>query len=82
MVDERERAAALEAVRAASMLCSSAQGRLVAGDTLTKGDASPVTVADFAAQAIVCATLTDRLGAIELVGEEDSSDLARQCHVA
>jgi 3'(2'), 5'-bisphosphate nucleotidase len=76
LVDERERAAALEAVRAASLLCSSAQGRLVAGDTLTKGDASPVTVADFAAQAIVCATLTDRLGAIELVGEEDSSDLA------
>jgi 3'(2'), 5'-bisphosphate nucleotidase len=49
---------------------------LVAGDTLTKGDASPVTVADFAAQAIVCATLVEHLGAIELVGEESSSDLA------
>jgi 3'(2'), 5'-bisphosphate nucleotidase len=76
LVDERERRAAVEAVRAASKLCASAQGRLAAGDTLTKGDDSPVTVADFAAQAVVCATLTDQLGAIELVGEEQSSDLA------
>ena len=67
--------AAVEAVRAASALCASAQGRLVAGDTLTKGDASPVTVADFAAQAVVCATLVDEFGAIDLVGEEDSDDL-------
>ena len=76
MATDRQRAAALDAVRAASELCGSAQGRLAAGDTLTKGDASPVTVADFAAQAIVCATLVERLGAIELVGEESSSDLA------
>lgn len=76
MVTDRQRSAALDAVRAASESCAAAQGRLAAGDTLTKGDASPVTVADFAAQAIVCATLVDRLGAIELVGEESSSDLA------
>ena len=76
MVDQRERQAAFEAVRVASDLCAAAQGRLSAGDTLTKGDDSPVTVADFAAQAVVCATLTEQLGAIELVGEEDSSDLA------
>ena len=36
----------MEAVRSASELCASAQGRLAAGDTLTKGDASPVTEAD------------------------------------
>ncbi len=76
MVADSERSAAVMAVRAASELCSSVQGRLVAGDTLTKGDESPVTVADFAAQAIVCATLVDHLGAVELVGEESSSDLA------
>ena len=50
MVADTEVAAALQAVRAASALCAGAQGRLAAGDTLTKGDASPVTVADFAAQ--------------------------------
>ncbi|MFP5487145.1 MAG: 3'(2'),5'-bisphosphate nucleotidase, partial [Acidimicrobiia bacterium] len=72
---EHERDAALAAVRAASVLCAGAQGRLVAGDTLTKGDDSPVTVADFAAQAVVAATLAERLGGFDLVGEEDAGDL-------
>ena len=76
MVTELERASALEAVQAASAMCAAAQGRLVAGDTLTKGDESPVTVADFAAQAVVVASLTERLGIVELVGEEDPDDLA------
>lgn len=76
MVSELERAAALHAVRSAATLCAAAQGRLVAGETLTKGDDSPVTVADFAAQAVVVEALTDRLGSIELVGEEDPADLA------
>jgi 3'(2'), 5'-bisphosphate nucleotidase len=67
--------AAVAAVRAASALCAGAQGRLVAGDTLTKGDDSPVTVADFAAQAVVCAGLTDALVDIVMVGEEDAADL-------
>lgn len=76
MVTDLERTAALHAVRSAATLCSAAQGRLVAGETLTKGDESPVTVADFAAQAVVVEALTDRLGPIELVGEEDPADLA------
>jgi 3'(2'), 5'-bisphosphate nucleotidase len=76
LVTEGEREAALEAVRAASAMCAAAQGRLVAGDTLAKGDESPVTVADFAAQAVVVASLTDRLGRVEVVGEEDPDDLA------
>jgi len=70
-----ELAAALAAVRAASEVCRGAQGRLLAGHTLTKGDQSPVTIADFAAQAVVCAELTDRLGAIDMIGEEDPNDL-------
>jgi 3'(2'), 5'-bisphosphate nucleotidase len=68
-------AAALAAVRTAAELCVGAQGRLLAGDTLTKGDDSPVTVADFAAQAVVCAALGERLGHVELIGEEDPDDL-------
>ena len=76
MVAERELAAAVEAVRSASALCRGAQGRLLAGETLTKGDDSPVTVADFAAQAVVCSVLTRSLGAIEMVGEETAADLA------
>jgi 3'(2'), 5'-bisphosphate nucleotidase len=70
-----ELAAALAAVRAASEVCRGAQGHLLAGHTLTKGDESPVTIADFAAQAVVCAELTDALGPIEMIGEEDSDDV-------
>jgi 3'(2'), 5'-bisphosphate nucleotidase len=75
-VSDLERSTALAAVRAAGALCDGAQGRLVAGDTLTKGDASPVTVADFAAQSVVCATLAEALGSYDLVGEEDPADLS------
>jgi 3'(2'), 5'-bisphosphate nucleotidase len=67
--------AAVAAVRSAVRLCTATQGRLLGGDTLTKGDDSPVTVADFAAQAVVCATLSERLGTLTLVGEEDATDL-------
>ncbi len=75
MLGEVEIVAGLNAVVDASQLCRETQGRLVAGDTLTKGDASPVTVADFAAQALVCATLSEALGDVRIVGEEDSADL-------
>lgn len=67
--------AAVAAVRQASVLCDAAHGRLAAGDTLTKGDDSPVTVADFAAQAVVCAELVDALGDVAMIGEEDADDL-------
>jgi 3'(2'), 5'-bisphosphate nucleotidase len=75
LVTELERSTALRAVREAALLCDTAQGRLKAGDSLTKGDESPVTVADFAAQAVVCAVLNEELGEFEMVGEEDATDL-------
>jgi HAL2 family 3'(2'),5'-bisphosphate nucleotidase len=75
-VDDATIAAALEAVRLAAGLTSSSQGRLAAGDTSTKSDLSPVTVADFGAQAVVCSTLASQLGEVVVVGEEDAADLA------
>ncbi len=69
--------AATDAVQLAAAMTTRSQGRLADGDTLTKGDESPVTVADFAAQAIVCATLVQRLGGgVRVVGEEQADDLA------
>ena len=68
-------AVALDAVRRASTLTAAAQGKLNAGETITKGDESPVTVADFAAQAVVCSTLHEGLGDVAIVGEEDAADL-------
>ena len=52
-----ELAAAVDAVRAAARVCRAVQARLVTAETLEKKDKSPVTVADFASQAIVCAKL-------------------------
>ncbi len=75
MPTDEELAAAIDAVRAAGDLCARAQGRLVEGHTLTKGDDSPVTVADYASQAVVCATLQDALGEVAMIGEEDTDDL-------
>jgi 3'-phosphoadenosine 5'-phosphosulfate (PAPS) 3'-phosphatase len=72
---ERELNAAVAAVTAASAMCDRTQGRLLAGDTLTKGDHSPVTVADFATQAVVAAALSDSLGPLTMVGEEAAAEL-------
>ncbi|MEM0913728.1 MAG: 3'(2'),5'-bisphosphate nucleotidase [Planctomycetota bacterium] len=67
--------AALAAVTRAASVCQSVHRSLVTQDTITKKDKSPVTVADFASQAIVSITLRDALGGVQLVGEEDAADL-------
>jgi 3'(2'), 5'-bisphosphate nucleotidase len=74
---ELERRAALEAVLKACKLCSAVRAAHLAGGVIDKEDKSPVTVADFGAQAVV----SDHLAAVfphdPLVGEEDSA-LLRQ----
>lgn len=65
----------MEAVRAAARICVDVQKRLVTADTLEKKDKSPVTVADFASQAVVCALLAKSLPGDRVVGEEDAADL-------
>ncbi len=65
----------IKAVRAAANVCRAVQANLVTADTLEKKDKSPVTVADFAAQAIVCAHLLGALPNDLMVGEEDSAEL-------
>ena len=69
------RTAAVEAVVSASFLCRAVQERLVAGTTLEKGDKSPVTVADFGAQAVVSARLGAAFPTTPMVGEEDAAAL-------
>ncbi len=66
---------ALAAVRAASRVCRDVQQNLVTAQTLEKKDKSPVTVADYASQAITCALLTRALPGERIVGEEDSHEL-------
>lgn len=68
---------ALAAVRQAAVVCRSVQAALVDGTTLEKRDKSPVTVADFASQAVVSALLHQHLAGTVLVAEEDAEELRR-----
>ncbi len=67
--------AARHAVTQASLVCRVVQKNLEAVKAVTKDDKSPVTVADFASQAIVAHVLTEQLGEVILVGEEESNSL-------
>lgn len=64
---------AVEAVREAALLTRRVQAEMVT-DALTKGDKSPVTVGDFAAQAVVAKRLKEELGGV-LIGEESADSL-------
>ncbi|MCP4643692.1 MAG: 3'(2'),5'-bisphosphate nucleotidase [bacterium] len=73
-IESREVTFAVEAVRQAAMLAREVQTELVQ-PALTKDDRSPVTVADFAAQAYVGRLLTKERPDEPLVGEEGSEAL-------
>ncbi|KAH9958442.1 3(2),5-bisphosphate nucleotidase HAL2 [Russula dissimulans] len=70
-----EQQVAIAAVRRACALTTTVFNKLVAGETLVKGDKSPVTVADYSAQAVVNTILTNAFPNDPIVGEEDASDL-------
>ena len=72
---ETELRVGVEAVRAASRICRQVQERLVGEDTLEKKDKSPVTVADFASQAVVCQRLAQEFPDDRVVGEEAADEL-------
>ena len=65
---------AIDAVRSASLLVKTVQSEMVT-QALTKDDRSPVTVADFAAQALVGHLLAKTYPNDPLIGEENSSAL-------
>ena len=65
----------LHAVQRAAALCRRVQQE-EAATTLTKGDKSPVTVADFGSQALICHGLAETFGgAVHVIGEEQSDSL-------
>jgi len=71
----KELETALHAVAAASEVCQRVRGGMVAEDTLTKSDKSPVTVADFGSQAAVCRILREAFPSDRILAEETSKDL-------
>ena len=71
---------ALAAVRVAGRLCREVQARidkvsLEKKGSLEKKDRSPVTVADFGSQALVCRAIHARFQDDPIIGEEDSAAL-------
>lgn len=64
----------LDAVRLAARVCRSVQAS-ISGESLEKNDKSPVTVADFASQALICRALQQAFAADPVIGEEGAAEL-------
>jgi 3'(2'), 5'-bisphosphate nucleotidase len=73
----KEKEIALQAVSQAMALAGAIQKELSRGHALTKTDRSPVTVADFAVQALICQVLRFHFPGMPIVGEEDSLELRK-----
>jgi 3'(2'), 5'-bisphosphate nucleotidase len=80
MAFEKEREAAVAAVKQAALLCESVRREWVEAHALEKSDRSPVTVADFGSQALVCQHLSSLFPDDPIVGEEDAAALRAPGH--
>ena len=72
---EAEQLVAIEAVDKAALLCERIQALLWSEDAATKADSSPVTVADYGAQALICSTLKAAFPQDPIIAEEDAAAL-------
>jgi 3'(2'), 5'-bisphosphate nucleotidase len=72
---KREQQVAVEAVTRAAWLCAAVREEMVNAAFLEKGDKSPVTVADFGSQALVCQCVAEAFPDDAIVAEEDATDL-------
>jgi 3'(2'), 5'-bisphosphate nucleotidase len=77
MTYSAEKRVAVEAVTLAAELCMAVRAEMIGADSLQKDDKSPVTIADFGAQALVCQRLLAAFPQDTIVGEEDSTDLQK-----
>jgi len=77
---QRYRDTAVEAIRRGMLLSRQIQNEFSQQDALTKYDRSPVTIADFAVQALVARLLTSQFPQIPVVAEEDATFLRNPDH--
>jgi len=70
----KELSAGLAAVRQAAAVCRAVQSQITP-DVLEKKDRSPVTVADFASQAVVCKAIREAFADDPIIAEEDAKAL-------
>lgn len=71
---------ALQAIRLASRLCQKVRKELAGGGSIQKIDRSPVTVADYGSQAIICKLIREAFPDDVVVAEEDSAELRKPDH--
>jgi len=74
MAYEQEKQVAMTAVLQAAQLCETVRAG-IAPEAIAKNDKSPVTIADFGAQALICKAIRDAFPTDSIVGEEDAADL-------
>ena len=65
----------MDAVLKAMRLCEQVQAEMVSTDAIQKTDRSPVTVADFGSQALICKAIGDAFPDDVIVAEEDAQAL-------
>lgn len=70
-----EVAIACRAVATAAKLCAAVRSEASAPRAMTKSDRSPVTIADYGSQAIICDALSRAFPGDPVVAEEDAGDL-------
>ena len=70
--------AGVAAVAAAAVVTEAVRAAITDADSVGKADSSPVTVADFAAQAILIVRLRRDFPDIPVVAEEDADELRAQ----
>lgn len=76
-----ERRIAMSAVFSAAQLCQQVQADMVKADAVEKADRSPVTVADFGSQALICQAIREAFPDDIIVAEEDSQALRENPHL-
>jgi len=74
---KKENETALRAVIAASNLCTRVRAFLVEGAAMVKEDKSPVTIADYGSQAVICRILRETFPQDPIVAEEDAQELRK-----
>ena len=73
---------AVRAAMDASLLCQQVQKDLIGEVSFTKSDRSPVTIADYGSQAIICKLLKETFPKDLIIAEEDSVELRKLDHAA
>lgn len=71
---------ALQAILMASRLCQNVRKELPEGASIQKSDRTPVTIADFGSQAIICKVIKEAFPDDIIVAEEESSELKKPDH--